>query len=648
MKKNYAWAFIAAVLMFAGTLQSYAEQYTISFTGSGKSATVGSVEVQNLTQGTTVTVPGGEVLVLNVVLTALNPLQSVNDGINVSSTLVAGRSNVSFFAKQAGNTQISVYAMDGRKIASTSGNLQKGYNSFEVSLPTGAYVINVRGTSFNYSAKLISVGSSNSRAEIAFTGFKEGKTSGPLKSAEASTALDYHPGDIMLYKGISGNYATIVTDKPTGSKTVNFEFIECKDASGNYYATVRIGNQVWMAENLKTAKYNDGTTIPNITVNTEWGNTALVTGAWCNLNHDAANGTKFGKLYNWFAVNDSRGIAPAGFHVPTIAEYDTLTYVLGGDSLAGIRMKETGLNYWPALSVPPATNESGFSARAGAKCNSSGNMNDFEYCYLWTATEISGTNATCAYLTAGSTYLVNSYSPGKRNGFSLRCVMDDHTVKSISFYAGWAGGTEMWDFTYDPMTHKVSKFDNFWDGDPDKTIVYDYSEPGKLRMWQDETTLYGDNDLNDQGYVIKDKEGNTFEYDADGFLVKYYEYWGDASHLKYVSTITNGNVTRITTYDDDGVTVKRIKEYTYTSKDNTEGLHQANAIDSEWKPVGNLYGKPCAKLVDYLEYWDPRVTPVVKNKSTYAYTFDSKNRIQQTVKTLQDSSTEEWSYTYHD
>lgn len=219
-------------------------------------------------------------------------------------------------------------------------------------------------------------------------------------------------------------------------------------------------------------------------------------------------------------------------------------------------------------------------------------------------------------------------------------------IKSISFYADWAGGTEKWDFSYDATTKKVTKFDNLWDGAPDKTISYDYSVAGKLTLMRDGSSVYGVYDINSSGYVTKDQDGNTYEYDADGFLVKYYEYWDAASHLKYQMTITNGNITKITTFDDDGVTAKKVKEFTYTNGDNSDGIHQANATDSDWKPIGNFYGKPSAKLVDYFEYWDPRSTPIVKSKSRLSYTFDAKERVSKATKILTDNSTEVWDYTY--
>jgi uncharacterized protein (TIGR02145 family) len=116
-----------------------------------------------------------------------------------------------------------------------------------------------------------------------------------------------------------------------------------------------------MAENLRTTKYSDSTEIPNVTDNTAWE--ALTTGAYCNYNNTTSADTiaTYGRLYNWYAATDSRNIAPAGWHVPTDAEWTTLTTYLGGESVAGGKMKETGITHWISPNTG-ATNESGFSA----------------------------------------------------------------------------------------------------------------------------------------------------------------------------------------------------------------------------------------------------------------------------------------------
>lgn len=241
----------------------------------------------------------------------------------------------------------------------------------------------------------------------------------------------------------------------------------------------------------------------------------------------------------------------------------------------------------------------------------------------------------------------------------VSCKKDDdgdtnvksYLLKSVSFEADWAGGVEMWEFTYDGTSKKVTKFDNYWDGGIDKTVNYDYTMPGMLMLTRDGGT-YGEYEMNDLGQITKEDWGGgewaSYEYNTDGFLSKVYEHWGDADHLKYEMYFANGNITRISTFDDDGVTVKKIKEFAYTVGDNVNGLHQANAVDSDWKTVGNFYGKPSKKLVDYFEYWDPREVSPVKSKSSLSYEFDTKNRVSKVTKTLTDMSTEIWDYTYYE
>jgi uncharacterized protein (TIGR02145 family) len=421
MKKNYSLSLVSAIVMLLlGTFQSFAANFTISFTGSGKSTTVGSVVVQNLTKGTTETVAGGSSLTLSVV-TAVDQVSVDEGGLSVINK-GEGRSTLSFLAKQAGSTQITAFGIDGRKIVGITENLQEGVNSFQLDLQKGAYLIKVQGNAFSYTAKMINRSSAQSKPQITLSGNSKSVMSGMQKSKGMVATMAYSLGDQLLYKGISGVYATIIPDSPTASKTVDFNFVTCVDADGNNYAVVKIGTQTWMAENLRTTKYRTGS-IPNLSVSTDWGNVNLVTGAWVDLDNNVANDTRLGKLYNWFAATDVRNIAPVGWHVPTIDEYTTLATTLGGVDVAGLKLKETGIINW--VSDPlGSTNESGFSARAGGKFNSSGVMNDYDYNYLWTKTEFSATNATCAFLAGPNANLTTTYSPGKRNGYSIRCVLD--------------------------------------------------------------------------------------------------------------------------------------------------------------------------------------------------------------------------------
>lgn len=224
------------------------------------------------------------------------------------------------------------------------------------------------------------------------------------------------------------------------------------------------------------------------------------------------------------------------------------------------------------------------------------------------------------------TLVALSFSSCKKdNGGNDPVVVVASPIKSIGVV--YADGVEKYEFTYNATTKHITKIDDFWNDVLDKTITYDFSVAGKLTITSGTTvTVY---DVNTQGMVTKEDWGNgeyaSYEYDANGYLIKIKEFWGGVSHLKMEALITNGNIMKHTSFDDDGVTVKRIKEFTYTTGDNVNDIHQANMIDHNTKPVGNLFGKPSKKLVDFLEYWDPRKTDA-KKKTTITYTFDLKNR----------------------
>jgi uncharacterized protein (TIGR02145 family) len=149
-------------------------------------------------------------------------------------------------------------------------------------------------------------------------------------------------------------------------------------------SSVIIGTQTWMLRNLDVITYRNGDSIPQVTDPTQWS--GLTTGAWCWYNNDSANGAVYGKLYNWYAVNDSRGLAPAGYHIPTASEWQTLTNALGGLSLAGGDLKEAGTTHWSDPNTG-ATNNSGFTGlpggNRGAFNGTFSNINNIGY--WWTS-----------------------------------------------------------------------------------------------------------------------------------------------------------------------------------------------------------------------------------------------------------------------
>jgi uncharacterized protein (TIGR02145 family) len=175
-----------------------------------------------------------------------------------------------------------------------------------------------------------------------------------------------------------------------------------------------------MAENLKTTKYNDGTAIPLVTDDKAWD--ALTTPAYCWYKNDATtNKNTYGASYNWYTVGTNK-LCPKGWHVPTDAEWTTLTTYLGGESVAGGKLKETGTTHWESPNTG-ATNESGFKALAGGD-REFGTFSYIGYSgYFWSAT---GTNATEARYRNMAYYgsKVGSNSIFKKMGYSVRCLRD--------------------------------------------------------------------------------------------------------------------------------------------------------------------------------------------------------------------------------
>ncbi len=239
-------------------------------------------------------------------------------------------------------------------------------------------------------------------------------------------------------------------------------FLVIFSVSNSFGQTVTIGNQTWTTKNLDVATFRNGDLIPQAKTNEEW----IAAGenkqpAWCYYENNAANGTKYGKLYNWYAVVDTRGLAPAGYHIPTDEEWTVLSTFLGGEDVAGKKMKSTsGWNSYtkggsktcpncanwnaeyrkkvpchtcqdtrsvaaPKVShVGNGTNSSGFSGLPGGYRSFSGDFSNVGNTgYWWSASEYKRSDAWDRNLNRTNSYLFRN-SSGKDYGFSVRCVKD--------------------------------------------------------------------------------------------------------------------------------------------------------------------------------------------------------------------------------
>jgi uncharacterized protein (TIGR02145 family) len=183
---------------------------------------------------------------------------------------------------------------------------------------------------------------------------------------------------------------------------------------------ITIGSQVWMGKNLDVTNYRNGDPILQVVNPSDWA--GLTTGAWCYFNNDPVNGTIYGKLYNWYAVNDTRGLAPSGWHIPTDIEWTTLGNILGANP--GAKMKSIGTANWTSPNTG-ATNSSGFTALPGGVRNSSGIFSFVgSFGNWWSSNEMtSTTNAWYRNLIYNNSLLGRSYG-SKKLGYSVRLIKD--------------------------------------------------------------------------------------------------------------------------------------------------------------------------------------------------------------------------------
>jgi uncharacterized protein (TIGR02145 family) len=194
------------------------------------------------------------------------------------------------------------------------------------------------------------------------------------------------------------------------------------DVDGNCYPTFQIGTQIWMVKNLKTSKYVNGNSIDEVADLATWS--TLTTGAWSNYLNDASYENPYGKLYNWYAVNDPRKLCPAGWHVPTLSEVTLLTTFLGGESEAGGKLKEAGTTHWTDPNTG-GTNTSGFTALPGGY---RAYDVDFSHTgiagYFWNAEAVDANNAWVHGMVYDATNLFTYGNGLKTDGFSVRCIKD--------------------------------------------------------------------------------------------------------------------------------------------------------------------------------------------------------------------------------
>ncbi len=259
-------------------------------------------------------------------------------------------------------------------------------------------------------------------------------SSNPSVGAISSNITNLSPGTTYYVRAFSYDNSEAIYGIQKSFKTED----SFTDIDGNSYKAIKIGDQVWMTENLKTSKYRDGTPIPYITTSASWS--TATTGGYCDYLHTPANSTKYGKLYNWYSIIDSHDIAPEGWHIPSDEEWTQLENYLMAQGLSydgsitnnGISKSLVTTTEWITSSVegapgnnPILNNSSGFNGLSAGKRYASGTFlyQGTEYAYWWSTTEQDAILSKGAAVGYDRNYLTHGNFE-KTNGFSVRCIKD--------------------------------------------------------------------------------------------------------------------------------------------------------------------------------------------------------------------------------
>lgn len=428
---------LLVTIVFA--IEANAQDYLISFAGSGTSTTVDSVIIENLTQQTILKMKGSDVLHLRG-LTGIETITGNNDReIFLYPNPMKDYALMQFVLPESGEALITLNDFSGREIIHARDLLSAGKHAYRIQgIERGIYFIRIITYKYSYSCRLISYGSQNANVKIVHENtFALQEKDNGLKGGNEEKEMQYNPGDMLQIMGISGKYSTVTTDVPAATKTITFNFIACTDGDNNNYPVVQLGTtkgatdnadpsnakgvEIWMAENLKTTRFNNGLIIPLVTNNTEWSGLTTPGYGWF-ANNETKYKELYGALYNWYAAA-ATNLCPVGWHVPSNEEWTALTDFLGGSNIAGGKLKETGTVNWKSPNTG-ATNETGFRALPGGFRESDGNSGQEKYNgNWWTSSSASDRYAWYWFMY----YNLNNVTSGgrvKQCGLSVRCILN--------------------------------------------------------------------------------------------------------------------------------------------------------------------------------------------------------------------------------
>ncbi len=424
-----------------------AQDYKVSFSANGLATETDSVKIENVTQGKSITVYGQDTLHLLGTVSSADIPESKTD-FSLYPNPSAGHSQLEFYSPDGGTAKLMISDISGKRLFTRQLEAQPGTNRIRISgLSRGSYLLTLNQNGTQQTRKLtVTAGSGeNLQAEISAAGNKEINN----KSVKADNLVEwqYNDEDILIFTGYGNGHSRIHVYYITMDTEVTFNLVSCEDPDGHKYTVTTIGGVTWMAENLKTSKYNNNVPIPNLTEDTDWNNTTE--GALCYFDNDSASyAEEFGPLYNYAAASHG-DLCPLGWHVATETEFSDLMVHLQGsgynyDGTVNLDSDpDTGDFTAKALSAthsfwnsdvegapgnndyPSYRNRSGFSALAGGlRVNTVGFGNSMgDESSYWSSTSHDTDWAYRLFIAHDYATTQLLFGP-KLAGYSVRCVQD--------------------------------------------------------------------------------------------------------------------------------------------------------------------------------------------------------------------------------
>lgn len=358
------------------SLNAHTSEFIVNFSASGVANTFDSIQVLNHTSGTSVTLPYGASLKVYDITSTENVVLP-GQTLQASPNPINNKGLLSINLLTGGYCTMNIFNLEGKLMASTSNELPPGQSTYDLTIPTGIYIVKAIFPGGSLNTKVVSTAIVN-ETKLVLRG--SDSIDKPMKVSDNTYTLKYSDGNFIVITAYSGVYKTYMSNlNLSPDKIIDIEFFECKDADGYQYPVVIIGNMVWMAENLRTSKYFNGDQIGTTNpTDKDIKSENMPKYQWAYEGNEEFV-PKLGRLYTWHSLQDQRGLISEGWQMPTEDYWREIIYTYANSTSyasEAINLKESNFSRFSAPMAGLRDPEGKFNFKDGL-------------CSFWSSTEAS-------------------------------------------------------------------------------------------------------------------------------------------------------------------------------------------------------------------------------------------------------------------